>query len=138
MSVSHGCPHSCQQPRGSIAAIVTMHNVATVLFVGPCRFEHTDWAKPKAFNLQKPDPDYRLYAVTDPSCNAKCQRSNVEAVKLAVEGGATLIQLREKNADGGAFVREAQALKDLLRPTGVSTTESKRSLEVMHASEVQT
>ena len=86
-----------------------------------CRFEHNDWAQQTGSqSLQKPDLDYRLYAVTDPGCNVKCERSNAEAVQLAVQGGATLIQLREKAADGGAFVREAQALMDLLRPTGVS------------------
>ena len=86
-----------------------------------CRFEHNQWAQQTGSPaLQKPALDYRLYAVTDPGCNVKCGRSNAEAVQLAVQGGATLIQLREKSADGGAFVKEAQALMDLLRPTGVS------------------
>ena len=83
-----------------------------------CRFEQTYWAQP-AGPLQKPVLDYRLYAVTDPGCNARCGRSNVQAVQLAVQGGATLIQLREKSADGGLFVQEALALMDLLQPTGV-------------------
>ena len=85
-----------------------------------CRFEVADWGKPiKGVDLQKPALDLRLYAVTDPACNTKCQRSNAEAVRQAIEGGVTLVQLREKSADGGAFVNEAIQLVELARPTGV-------------------
>ncbi len=38
--------------------------------------------------------DYRLYAVTDPACNAKMGRGMVEAVKEAIQGGATIVQVR--------------------------------------------
>ncbi|DBB00982.1 TPA: hypothetical protein ACH3X1_000888 [Trebouxia sp. C0004] len=83
-------------------------------------FETTDWGQQKApLDLQKPSLDFRLYAVTDPACNAKCQRSNAEAVRQAVKGGVTLVQLREKSADGGAFVHEAQQLMEITRPAGV-------------------
>ena len=64
--------------------------------------------------------DLRLYAVTDPACNVKQQRSNTEAVRKAIEGGVTLVQLREKSADGGAFVQEALKLVELAKPSGVS------------------
>ncbi len=85
-----------------------------------CRFETTDWGQQKApLDLQKPSLDLRLYAVTDPACNTRCQRSNAEAVRQAVEGGVTLVQLREKSTDGGAFVHEAQQLVDFTRPAGV-------------------
>ncbi len=85
-----------------------------------CRFETTDWGQQKPpLDLQKPSLDLRLYAVTDPACNARCQRSNAEAVRQAVEGGVTLVQLREKSADGGAFVHEAQQLVEITRPAGV-------------------
>lgn len=85
-----------------------------------CRFETTDWGQQKApLDLKKPSLDLRLYAVTDPACNARCQRSNAEAVRQAVEGGVTLVQLREKSADGGAFVHEAQQLVGITRPAGV-------------------
>ena len=36
-------------------------------------------------------------------------RSNADAVAAAVRGGATLVQVREKDADGGAFLREARS-----------------------------
>ena len=85
-----------------------------------CRFETNKWGHQKApVDLQKPSLDLRLYAVTDPACNARCQRSNAEAVQQAIQGGVTLVQLREKSVDGGAFVNEAQQLVDITRPAGV-------------------
>ena len=71
-------------------------------------------------NLHKPALDYRLYAVTDPACNARCQRSNAEAVRQAIKGGVTLVQLREKEADGGAFIREAEQVMQVANESGVS------------------
>lgn len=83
-------------------------------------FETTDWGQQKApLDLQKPSLDLRLYAVTDPACNDRCQRSNAEAVRQAVEGGVTLVQLREKSAAGAAFVQEAQQLMQITRTAGV-------------------
>jgi hydroxymethylpyrimidine kinase / phosphomethylpyrimidine kinase / thiamine-phosphate diphosphorylase len=58
------------------------------------------------------DPDYRLYAVTDPECNAVAGRSMGYAVRAAVAGGATMIQIREKNAEGGAFLGAVRAAVD--------------------------
>lgn len=70
--------------------------------------------------MQKVAVDYRLYAVTDPACNARCQRSNAEAVRQAIQGGVTLVQLREKNAEGGAFIREAEQVMQAAKASGVS------------------
>ncbi|EFJ50063.1 hypothetical protein VOLCADRAFT_89047 [Volvox carteri f. nagariensis] len=61
----------------------------------------------------------RLYGVTDPYCNKKCNRTLLEAVTLAVRGGATIIQLREKDTDGGDFAREAAAALKVCRQYGV-------------------
>ncbi|GIL58091.1 hypothetical protein Vafri_12939 [Volvox africanus] len=61
----------------------------------------------------------RLYGVTDPYCNNKCNRTLLEAVTLAVRGGATIIQLREKDIDGGDFAREAAAALRVCRQHGV-------------------
>ncbi|GLC44016.1 hypothetical protein PLESTB_000220200 [Pleodorina starrii] len=61
----------------------------------------------------------RLYGVTDPHCNRKCNRPLVEAVRLAVRGGATIIQLREKDIDGGDFAREAAEALKVCRQYGV-------------------
>ena len=81
-----------------------------------CHRRHSidDWSE-KTRNL-----DLRLYAVTDPACNLKWKRSNAEAVDLAIQGGATFIQLREKSADGSQFCREAAAVLAITRKAKVS------------------
>lgn len=59
----------------------------------------------------------RLHLVTDA---ALCGARGVEAVvAAAVRGGATCVQLREKQLDTRAFVARARALKALLAPLGV-------------------
>jgi thiamine-phosphate pyrophosphorylase len=59
----------------------------------------------------------RLHLVTDA---ALCGPRGVEAVvAAAVRGGATCVQLREKQLDTRPFVERARALKALLAPLGV-------------------
>lgn len=57
--------------------------------------------------------DLRVYVVTDPGCNAKTGRSLMQAVAAAVAGGATVVQLREKDLDGGEFLKEARAIVEV-------------------------
>lgn len=99
-------------------------NSATAGAATTCRFETNNWAQHAQHaapsNLQKPGLDYRLYAVTDPACNARCQRSNAEAVRQAIQGGVTLVQLREKDAEGGTFIREAEQVMEVAKASGVS------------------
>jgi thiamine-phosphate pyrophosphorylase len=57
--------------------------------------------------------DYSLYLVTDRGLAGG--RSNFEVVKAAVEGGATVVQLREKDCSTREFVQQALAIKDFLR-----------------------
>ncbi len=57
----------------------------------------------------------RLYAVTDPGCNARAGRTMEEAVRLAVYGGATMVQIREKDVDGGSFLGSARAAYEARR-----------------------
>ncbi len=59
----------------------------------------------------------RLCLVTDRGLAAG--RSVVENALAAAHGGATLVQLREKEATTRAFVDEARALKAALAPLGV-------------------
>lgn len=61
--------------------------------------------------------DLRLYGIIDPERIA--DRDPVELVRLAVAGGATLIQYRDKNAEGRRLVDLARALKAALEGTGV-------------------
>jgi thiamine-phosphate diphosphorylase len=56
--------------------------------------------------------DLSLYAVTDSSLNRKHNRSLLEVVKEAIKGGATLIQLREKNISSLDFMKIAQEIVD--------------------------
>ena len=68
----------------------------------------------------KRGPNYlRVYAVTDPDCNARQGRTMLEAVRQAIEGGATIVQLREKETDAGAFVATAREALALCRQYGV-------------------
>ena len=58
-----------------------------------------------------------LYAVTDRSwLNGRTLRSQVEE---ALDGGATFLQLREKNLDDAHFLEEARELRALCRERGV-------------------
>lgn len=54
--------------------------------------------------------DLRLYAVTDARMNGKHGRSLLQAVTAAIEGGASIVQLREKDVETGAFVEAAVAV----------------------------
>ncbi len=59
----------------------------------------------------------RLCLVTDRDLSRG--RSLIEVVSAAVQGGVTMVQLREKTAPTRAFLEEARALKALLAPLGV-------------------
>ena len=54
----------------------------------------------------RPAPDLSLYLVTDEAQCAGAGRSVLETVVAAVDGGATCVQLRAKDADGGPFLRQ--------------------------------
>ena len=59
----------------------------------------------------------RLYAVTDRTCLRGM--TLLEQVEDALRGGATMVQLREKELDEDAFLREAMALAKLCHRYGV-------------------
>ncbi len=61
--------------------------------------------------------DYTLYLVTDRSLARG--RTTVEIVREAVAGGATCVQLREKNGGTREFLEEARAIQAALRGTGI-------------------
>ncbi|KAI3902702.1 hypothetical protein MKW92_002500 [Papaver armeniacum] len=63
--------------------------------------------------------DLLLYAVMDSGMNKRWGRSIPDAVKAAIEGGATIIQLREKEADTREFVELAKASLEICRSHGV-------------------
>jgi thiamine-phosphate pyrophosphorylase len=61
--------------------------------------------------------DPTLYLVTDPELARG--RELTEVVAAAVRGGVTLVQLRDKHAEGRALLETARALKAMLDPLGV-------------------
>jgi thiamine-phosphate pyrophosphorylase len=61
--------------------------------------------------------DLLVYLVTDRSLCLG--RSLEEVVAQAAEGGCTMVQLREKEADTGEFVQLARALHKLLTPLSI-------------------
>jgi thiamine-phosphate pyrophosphorylase len=65
-----------------------------------------------------PDFNPTLYLVTDPDLAGA--RPLAEVVAAAVKGGATLVQLRDKEAGGRALLEQARSLKALLDPLGVA------------------
>lgn len=62
--------------------------------------------------------DYCLYLVTDRGLSKG--RSNLEIIRMAVEGGATVVQLREKEASTRDFLKEALLAGAYCREQGVT------------------
>jgi thiamine-phosphate pyrophosphorylase len=61
--------------------------------------------------------DYSLYLVTDRKLSRG--RSTLEIVKRAVEGGVTVVQLREKECTTREFIAQAETVRDYLYQRGV-------------------
>ncbi len=61
--------------------------------------------------------DYSLYLVTDRKLSLG--RSLLEVIKPAVDGGVTIVQLREKEVDSREFYREALGIKEFLDSRGI-------------------
>ncbi|CAH9116717.1 unnamed protein product [Cuscuta epithymum] len=69
-----------------------------------------------ALNYSK---DILIGNVTDSRMNKKWGHSITDAVKAAIEGGASVIQLREKDAETLDFLEAAKDCLDICRPHGV-------------------
>jgi thiamine-phosphate pyrophosphorylase len=61
--------------------------------------------------MSKLTADYRLYLVTDR--NQLGNRDLADSLKLAIQGGVTLIQLREKNVSTREFLEIAYRVKEI-------------------------
>jgi thiamine-phosphate pyrophosphorylase len=61
--------------------------------------------------------DLRLYALVDPEHAGG--RTLAELARLVAQGGATLVQLRDKRGDTHSMVERARAIKAALAPFGV-------------------
>lgn len=62
--------------------------------------------------------DYSLYLVTDRSLVPE-GKTFLGQIERALEGGVTLVQLREKDTETGEFVQFASKVKELTRKYGV-------------------
>ncbi|CAL9762944.1 unnamed protein product [Musa acuminata subsp. burmannicoides] len=76
---------------------------------------HAHTAGARSFDVN----DLFLYAVTDSGMNRKWGRSIVDAVKASIEGGATIVQLRDKEAETRDFIEAANACLEICRSNGV-------------------
>jgi thiamine-phosphate pyrophosphorylase len=74
--------------------------------------------------------DLSLCLVTDPAMTFR--RGLVETVAAAVDGGVTLVQLRDKDAPARALIEAGRALKALLAPRGIPLIVNDR-VDVAHA-----
>jgi hydroxymethylpyrimidine kinase/phosphomethylpyrimidine kinase/thiamine-phosphate diphosphorylase len=63
--------------------------------------------------------DLRVYAVTDPGLDARQGRTVAQSVAQAVAGGATIVQVRQKDCDGGAFLAAVRSALAVCRAAGV-------------------
>ncbi|XP_024394819.1 thiamine biosynthetic bifunctional enzyme TH1, chloroplastic isoform X1 [Physcomitrium patens] len=81
-------------------------------------FKLSDWEKSSTQSKFRPE-SLLLYAVTDSSMNKTWGRSTSEAVRAAIEGGATIVQIREKEADTGEFLQEAETSLKVARDYGI-------------------
>ena len=67
--------------------------------------------------MQKRTIDYSLYLVTDRKLSLG--RSLLDIIRPAVDGGITVVQLREKEVDSREFYREAIRIKEFLDARGI-------------------
>jgi hydroxymethylpyrimidine kinase/phosphomethylpyrimidine kinase/thiamine-phosphate diphosphorylase len=63
--------------------------------------------------------DLRVYAVTNPGLDARQGRTVAQSVAQAVAGGATIVQVRQKDCDGGVFLAAVRSALAVCRAAGV-------------------
>lgn len=68
--------------------------------------------------MVKPAVDYSIYLVTDSGLVPK-NSTLLRQIQLSIEGGATIVQLREKHADTRDFIELARQVHDLTRNYGI-------------------
>jgi thiamine-phosphate pyrophosphorylase len=66
---------------------------------------------------RKPCQDWKLYVITD--ADAVRGRALSDIVRAAIEGGADVVQLRDKKAPDAELIRAAECLLRVTRPMGI-------------------
>jgi thiamine-phosphate pyrophosphorylase len=74
--------------------------------------------------------DLSLYLVTDPEMTSR--RGISDTVAMAITGGVTIVQLRQKDGTARQMVEAGRALKALLSPHGIPLIVNDR-IDVAHA-----
>jgi thiamine-phosphate diphosphorylase / hydroxyethylthiazole kinase len=69
--------------------------------------------------VSKENVDYSLYLVTDSGLLSTSAKSFEDHVEQLVEGGVTVVQLREKSLSTATFIERARALLDITRPRNI-------------------
>lgn len=82
-------------------------------------FSITHWTPDRISTNVRKDLDLRVYPVTDPKLNANMGRSITDAVEEAISGGATVVQIREKNSAGKYFADSVKECVAVGRRAGV-------------------
>ncbi|XP_002991097.2 thiamine biosynthetic bifunctional enzyme TH1, chloroplastic [Selaginella moellendorffii] len=82
-------------------------------------FQLADWGKLSSRQCRFDPRKLFLYAVTDSGMNKRWDRSTPAAVEQAIQGGATIIQIREKEAETLEFIKIAEASLAIGRKYGV-------------------
>ncbi|GMH40121.1 hypothetical protein BSKO_08025 [Bryopsis sp. KO-2023] len=87
-------------------------------------YKTTDWSKGGNVEVQRSSSKHvgdalKVYAVTDPDCNARMGRSLAEAVREAIDGGATMVQIREKTASTREFTEAVRGVMKIAGNSGV-------------------
>ena len=77
-----------------------------------------DFSLREELDLKIESKQMRLYAVTDRAWAAD-EDDFLAQVEAAIDGGATIVQLREKHLDEDAFLKEAERFVALCRRKGV-------------------
>src|SRR5687768_8484873 len=74
-------------------------------------------ARRAAITCSRMRPDLRLYAIVDPDHAGS--HALPELARRVAEGGATLVQLRDKQSETRAMLERARAIKAALAPLRV-------------------
>lgn len=82
-------------------------------------FSITDWIPSGIPGNGKKELDLRVYPVTDAKLNTKMGRSITDAVAEAIRGGATIVQIREKDSTGRVFADSVKECVTIGRRAGV-------------------
>ena len=69
--------------------------------------------------MDKANVDYSLYLVTDSGLLSRSAKSLEDHVQKLIDGGVTIVQLREKSLSTADFIRRGKQLLTITQETGI-------------------